>query len=78
MDAHVMIAEPAADVLALNASHGLDREALRTGIVRLLTVLLILVGLVMTFKIFTILGFAVYGLPRASFQRRPEVSTDAA
>ena len=49
-----------------------DRERLRLWVVRLLTVLLILAGLVMTFHILATLGFAVYGLPRSSFRRVAE------
>jgi hypothetical protein len=52
----------------------LDRDAVRFWVVRLLTVVLILVGLVLTFHIFATLGFAVYGLPRSSFRRAAEAS----
>ena len=49
-----------------------DGDRLRLWVVRLLTVLLILAGLVMTFHIVATLGFAVYGLPRSSFRRVAE------
>ena len=51
-----------------------DRQTVRLWVVRLLTVVLILAGLVMTFHIFATLGFAVYGLPRSSFRRAAEPS----
>ena len=51
-----------------------DRQTVRLWVVRLLTVVLILAGLVMTFHIFATLGFAVYGLPRNSFRRVAEPS----
>jgi hypothetical protein len=40
-------------------------------------VLLILAGVVMTFYILGTLGFAVYGLPRASFRRRATLARAA-
>ena len=79
MQASVMTAETmSADALALSRTPSVDGELLRLWLVRALTVLVILVGVVLTFYIIGTLGLAVYGLPRASFRRRDAVAPVAA
>ena len=70
MDAQMLTADAvAADALMLGESSPVDRELVKTWLVRLLTVLIILTGVVLTFYILGALGFVVYGLPRNSFRR---------
>jgi len=60
----------AADAVAFAAPPAFNRDLLLWWVLRALTVLLILAGLVMTFHILATVGFAVYGLPRSAFRRR--------
>jgi hypothetical protein len=66
-----------ADLLALSGTSSFDREWLRLWLVRILTALLIITGVVLTLYIVGALGFAVYGLPQGSFRRRAALA-DAA
>jgi hypothetical protein len=77
MQANVITAATPADALLAGAS-AIDAEMLRLWLVRALTVLLILAGVVMTFYILGTLGFAIYGLPQASFNRRAARLSQAA
>ena len=77
MHADLMIAGMSADALVLPAAPRLDRELVRLWITRVLTALLILAGVVMTFYILGALGLAVYGIPRTSF-RKPSATSEAA
>jgi hypothetical protein len=67
-----------ADALVVPRMPTINRELLRLWLVRLLTVVLILIGVVMTFYILGTLGFAVYGLPRSSFRRSAAAAAEAA
>jgi len=58
-----------ADALVVPRMPTIDRELLRLWLVRLLTAVVILIGVALTFYILGTLGFAVYGLPRSSFRR---------
>ena len=78
MQANVITADTiAADTLGLSGTSSVDTELLKLWVVRVLTVLLILTGVVLTFYIMGTLGFAVYGLPRASFRRRASLANAA-
>ena len=78
MQADVMTAQAApGHVLALANSLSVDSATMRIWLIRALTVLLIIVGIALTFVIFGALGFAVYGLPASSFRRRPAVARAA-
>ena len=69
MNAQMLTADAVtADALMLGESSPVDRELLKTWLVRLLTVLMIVTGVVLTFYILGALGFVVYGLPRNSFR----------
>lgn len=71
MDAQMITADAVtADALMLGEPASIDRELLKTWLVRLLTVLLILTGVVLTFYIIGAMGLVVYGLPRNSFRSR--------
>jgi hypothetical protein len=78
MIAQMLTGGMTADALALPEMPTITRELLRVWLVRALTVLVILVGVVMTFYILGTLGFAVYGLPRSSFRRSAAALADAA
>jgi hypothetical protein len=81
MIAQMMTGGMTADALVVPRMPTIDRELLRLWLVRLLTAAVILVGVVLTFYIFSTLGFAVYGLPRSSFRRSATATataTDAA
>ena len=78
MLAHIMTGGITADALLAPRMPAIDRELLRLWLVRLLTVLVILVGVVLTFYILGTVGFAVYGLPRSSFRRSSAAVAEAA
>jgi hypothetical protein len=67
-----------ADALVVPRMPTIDRELLRLWLVRLLTVVVILIGVALTFYILGTLGFAVYGLPRSSFRRSARATATAA
>jgi hypothetical protein len=67
-----------ADALVVPRMPTIDRELLRLWLVRLLTVVVILIGVALTFYILGTLGFAVYGLPRSSFRRSARTTAKAA
>jgi hypothetical protein len=78
MQANVITADTlTADTLGFASTPSVDIELLKLWLVRVLTVLLILIGVVLTFYIMGTLGFAVYGLPRASFRRRAAIANAA-
>ena len=78
MIAHMMTGGMTADAFALSRLPTIDRQLLRLWLVRLLTVVLIIVGVVMTFYILGTVGLAVYGLPRGSFRRSAAPAAEAA
>jgi len=67
-----------ADALVVPRMPTIDRELLRLWLVRLLTAVVILIGVALTFYILGTLGFAVYGLPRSSFRRSARATDTAA
>ena len=78
MIAQTMTGGMTADALVVPRMPTIDRELLRLWLVRLLTVVVILIGVVLTFYILGTLGFAVYGLPRSSFRRSARTTAKAA
>ncbi len=78
MLAHILNGGMTADALVLPRMPTIDRELLRRWLVRALTVVVILVGVVLTFYILGAVGFAVYGLPRSSFRRSAAALPEAA
>lgn len=78
MQADAVTAQPITlGSIVLPGAPALDHEMLRLWLIRALTIVVILIGVVLTFYILGTLGFAVYGLPRASFQRRPAMAPAA-
>jgi hypothetical protein len=78
MIAHMMTGGMTADALDLPRMPTIDRALLRLWLVRALTVLVLLVGVALTFYILGTLGLAAYGLPRSSFRRSAEALPEAA
>jgi hypothetical protein len=78
MIAQMMTGGMTADALVVPRMPTIDRELLRLWLVRLLTVVVILIGVALTFYILGTLGFAVYGLPRSSFRRSARATATAA
>ena len=77
MIAQMMTGGMTADALVVPRMPTIDRELLRLWLVRLLTAVVILIGVALTFYILGTLGFAVYGLPRSSFRRSARVTVTA-
>jgi hypothetical protein len=77
MIAQMMTGGMTADALVVPRMPTIDRELLRLWLVRLLTVVVILIGVALTFYILGTLGFAVYGLPRSSFRRSARATATA-